>query len=258
LTEPLSSSVPERLKKAAGFRPEPARVDEVRRTLDADTQQAAVQFRKTFPDFVSRRPIMVVCSLGGFDGGTRPVEGAETLLFGPDVIAVIRPRGFNLRPFLEHELFHVHFANLHPDAPETVGEALWEEGLATYVSAALNPGATHDEISVPDALIAEASPRIPELSRRLLAHLDDPADGPTYKQFFYGSTEKVTEVPPRSGYVIGWRIAQELGQTRSLAELARMPPAESRAQVERALRRMAEAGDAGAVPSPDRRTDNQR
>ena len=258
LAEPFSSSIPERLKKAARFVPDPARVDEVRRTLDGDLEAAAVQFRRTFPEFVSRRPVYVVCSLGAFDGGTRPVDGADVLLFGADVIAVIRPPGFNLRPFLEHELFHVHHGNLHPDAPETVGAALWEEGLATYVSAALNPGATNDEISVPDALIAETTPRIPELSRRLLAHLDDPDGGPTYKQFFYGSTEKATEVPPRSGYVIGWRIARELGQTHSLAELARMPPAESRAQVERALRRLAEPGDAGAVPSADRRTDSAR
>ena len=240
LPEPLSTSVPERLKKAAGFRPDPARVDEVRRTLDADLQSAAVQFRKTFPDFVSRRPISVVCSLGAFDGGTRPIEGAEALLFGPDVIAAFRPRGFNLRPFLEHELFHVHHGNLHPDAPENVAQELWEEGLATYVSAALNPGATHDEISVPDRLIAEAAPRIPELSRRLLAHLDDPSGGPTYRQFFLASTEKV-EVPSRSGYLIGWQIAERLGRTRSLAELAAMSPAQSRAAIERELRTMAQS-----------------
>jgi hypothetical protein len=242
LEEPLSRSVPERLRKAARFRPDPARVDEVRRTLEADLREAAVQFRKTFPDFSSRRPISVVCSLGAFDGGTRPVEGAETLLFGPDVIAAIRPRGFKLRPFLEHELFHVHHGNLHPDAPETVGGALWEEGLATYVSAALNPGATNDEVSVPDTLVAEATPRIPELAGRLLAHLDDAAPGPVYRQFFLGSTEQV-EVPSRSGYLLGWRIAEAAGKTRSLAELAALSPAESRSLVERALRAMAQAGN---------------
>ncbi len=216
-------------------------MDEVRRTLEADLQDAAVQFRKTFPGFGSKRPVWVVCSLGAFDGGTRKVEGAETLLFGPDVIAAIRPRGFNLRPFLEHELFHVHHEALHPDAPETVGGALWEEGLATYVSAALNPGATNDEVSVPDALIAEATPRIPELAGRLLGHLDDAASAPVYRQFFYGSTEKA-EVPSSSGYLLGWRIAEAAGKTRSLAELAALSPAESRSLVERALRAMAQAG----------------
>lgn len=257
MTEPLSASVPEGLRKAVRFRPEPARVDEVRRTLEADLRDAAVQFRKTFPGFVSRRPVALVCSLGSFDGGTRDVEGVERLLFGPDVIAAIRPRGFNLRPFLEHELFHVHHANLHPDAPETVAAALWEEGLATYVSAALNPGATQDEISVPDALVAQATPRIPELSRRLLAHLDDPSGGPAYRQFFFGSTEPA-EVPPRSGYLIGWRIAETLGKTRSLAQLAALPPAESHLEVERALREMAQGGEGGARTESPGRTSSER
>ncbi|HET9035901.1 MAG TPA: DUF2268 domain-containing putative Zn-dependent protease [Myxococcaceae bacterium] len=239
LTEPLSASVPERLAKLpARFRPDPARVEEVRRTLEADLHATATEFRKTFPGFASNRPVALVCSLGAFDGGTRSVEGKSMLLFGPDVIAAIRPRGFDLRPFLEHELFHVHHGNLHPDAPETVGQSLWEEGLATYVSAQLNPGATADEVSVPEALVAEATPRIPELAGRLLAHLDDPADGPVYRQFFYGSTEKA-EVPPRSGYVLGWRIAEAAGKTRSLAQLAALSPAESRAVVEKALKGMA-------------------
>ena len=243
LDEPLSKSVPERLAKLpARFRPDPARVEEVHHALDADLQDAAVQFRKTFPGFASRRPVSVVCSLGAFDGGTRQVEGASMLLFGPDVIAAIRPRGFKLRPFLEHELFHVHHEALHPDAPETVGTSLWEEGLATYVSAALNPGATHDEISVPDALIAETTPRLAELAGRLLGHLDDPDSGPVYRQFFYGSTEKTPEVPPRSGYVLGWRIAEDAGKTRSLAQLAAMTPAESRAIVEQRLRTLAQPG----------------
>jgi hypothetical protein len=236
--------------KAARMRPDPARVEEVRRTLEADLADAAVQFRKTFPDFVAKRPVALVCSLGAFDGGTRKVEGASMLLFGPDVIAAIRPRGFNLRPFLEHELFHVHQENLHPDAPENVAESLWEEGLATYVSDALNPGATNDELSVPSALIAETTPRLPELSRRLLAHLDDPADGPVYKQFFYGSTEKGLEVPPRSGYVIGWQIARDLGKSRSLAQLAQMAPAQSRVEIERALHTLAASGDAGSSAQP--------
>ncbi|HET9158321.1 MAG TPA: hypothetical protein VFN91_16720 [Myxococcaceae bacterium] len=251
LDEPLAKSVSERLAKLpARFRPDPVRVEEVRRTLDADIQDAAVQFRKTFPGFVASRPVSVVCSLGAFDGGTRKVEGASMLLFGPDVIAAIRPRGFNLRPFLEHELFHVHHEALHPDAPDTVGGSLWEEGLATYVSAALNPGATHDEISVPDALIAKSTPRLAELAGRLLAHLEDASSGPVYRQFFYGSTEKDREVPPRSGYVVGWRIAEAAGKTRSLAQLAAMSPAESRALVERGLRELARtnAPDAGAGP----------
>ena len=251
LDEPLARSVPERLAKMGKmgkFVPDPTRVEEVRRTLDADLQESARDFRKTFPGFAMKRPVSVVCSLGAFDGGTRKVEGASMLVFGPDVIVAIRPRGFNLRPFLEHELFHVHHEALLPDAPQTVVQSLWEEGLATYVSAALNPGATHDEISVPDALIAAAMPRIPELASRLLGHLDDPDSGPVYKQFFYGSLEGTSGVPPRSGYVLGWKIAEAAGKTRSLPQLAAMTPARSRTLVEQQLRAWA------AKTTPERST----
>src|SRR5262249_30220808 len=150
-------------------------------------------------------------------------------------------------PFLEHELFHVHHEALLPDAPETVAQSLWEEGLATYVSAALNPGATHDEISVPDALIAAATPRLPELASRLLAHLDDSDSSPVYKQFFYGSLEANPEVPPRSGYLVGWKIAEAAGKTRSPAQLAALTPAQSRTLVEQELRAMSR--DAKTTPA---------
>jgi len=242
--QPPAKWIPERFQKMGPrFQADPVRVDEVRRTLDADLEAAAVAFRKDFPDFHPTRPVHVVCSIGAFDGAVRQVEGKDTLLFGPDVIAAIRPRGFNLRPLLEHELFHVFHEGLHPTAPETIGWGLWDEGLATYVSAALNPGATHEEISVPDDLIRRATPMIPELSRRLLAHLDDKAEGEVYGSFFLGPLDR-TDVPARNGYLIGWRIAESLGKTRSLDVLARMPPAQVRPEIERALRQMA-AGDGG-------------
>ena len=253
LDEPLSRSVPKGLAKMVKMRkflPDPTRVEEVRRALEADLQQSAVEFRKTFPGFSVKGPVSIVCSLGAFDGGTRKVEGASMLLFGPDVIAAIRPRGFNLRPFLEHELFHVHHEALLTDAPETVAQSLWEEGLATFVSDALNPGATHEEISVPDVLIAAATPRIPELATRLLAHLDDPDSSPLYKQFFYGSLEASSEVPPRSGYLLGWKIAEAAGKTRSLAQLAAMTPPQSRTLVEQELRTLARGAKTTPAGSP--------
>lgn len=182
---PLLEALRQRFQRiGTRFDADPARVEQVRKALPADLHAAVVRFRKTFPDFVPRRPAYVMCSLGAFDGGVREVRGQPTLLFGADTIASIRPSGFNLRPFLGHELFHVHHETLHPAAPETLGWNLWEEGLATYVSDALNPGASHDEISVPDDLIRRATPLIPALSAKLLEHLDGPASGETYSYFF--------------------------------------------------------------------------
>jgi hypothetical protein len=234
------------------FDPDPARVEPVRKALPADLRSAVTQFRRTFPDFVLRRAVFVICSVGAFDGAVRTVHGESALLFGPDTIAAIRPPGFNLRPFLEHELFHVHHGALHPDAPEKLWWNLWEEGLATYVSDALNPGATHDEISVPDDLIRRATPLIPELSRKLLQHLDDPDGAETYGYFFLGPLDR-TDVPARNGYLIGWRIAQELGRSRTLSELARMPPEQARVEVTRLLTSFAQAVDGGSGGSQPRK-----
>jgi hypothetical protein len=244
---PLLEALGDRFRRiGTRFDPSPARVEQVRAALPADLRAAVAEFRRTFPDFALRRPVYVMCSMGAFDGAVREVNGKATLLFGPDTIAGFRPPGFNLRPFLEHELFHVHHGLLHPDAPETLGWNLWEEGLATYVSDVLNPGATHDEISVSDDLIYRATPMIPELSRKLLAHLDDPAEGDLYGSFFLGPLDR-TDVPARNGYLIGWRIAQELGRTRSLAELARLTPAQARSEVARVLKTFAAVPDSGSL-----------
>ena len=88
LAEPLSTSVPERLKKAAPVpaRPRPGRrgaPDAGRPTSRTPRSSSGRRSRTSSPG----APSAVVCSLGAFDGGTRPVEGAEMLLFGPDVIA---------------------------------------------------------------------------------------------------------------------------------------------------------------------------
>jgi len=59
------------------------------------------------------------------------------------------------------------------------------------------------------------------------------------------STEKAPDIPPRTGYLLGWWIAEAEGKTRSLAQLAAMTPAESRVLVEDGLRTLAQsaAGD---------------
>lgn len=233
--KPLDEALRERFEQfGTKFRPAPPRVAEVARALPAALAQADVSFRQTFPDFTPREPVYVVCSLGAFDGGTRAVKGHSALLFGPDVIAALRPPGFDLRPFLAHELFHVYHEQLHPHAPGTILWGLWKEGLATEVSAALNPGATHEELSVPDDLIAKTKPLLPRLGRALLEHLDDGSDSKHYGYFFYGPLDR-TDVPARNGYVIGWTIAASLARTRSLSALAHATPREIRPPIVEAL-----------------------
>lgn len=199
-------------------------VAELRRVAGALPQllrEAIVDFRRTFPDFALREPIYELCSIGGFDGGTRSIQGREVLAFGPDVMAIIRPPGFNHRAFIEHELFHVYHRTWHPKEPDAIWWYLWSEGLATYVSHFLNPRATQDELSLPEDLIAKATPRLPELARTLLDHLEEGEDSSWYGYFFLGPLDR-QDVPARSGYLIGYRVAAQLARRHDLTALTHL------------------------------------
>ena len=58
-----------------------------------------------------------------------------------------------------------------------------------------------------------------------------------YRRYLLGA-KGTLDIPQRSGYLLGERIAAEAGKTRSLEELADLQPAEVRKLVESGLRRM--------------------
>jgi uncharacterized protein YjaZ len=154
-------------------------------------------------------------------------------MFGLDVIARLKEE---LSPLVVHELFHVYHGEVVADDPETFSWALWAEGLATYVSRRLNP-------KVPEQLVCCLPPIEPaEAAVDLLApealRLLDSEKREDYARFFLGGKE--LDIPSRSGYYLGYRIATEAGKTRTLEELAAMTPAEVRALEVVELRRMAE------------------
>jgi hypothetical protein len=49
-------------------------------------------------------------------------------------------------------------------------------------------------------------------------------------------------LPPRFGYYVGYLVARDVGQGRSLKALAQMPPAEVRGRLDGALRDLADCG----------------
>jgi uncharacterized protein YjaZ len=57
-----------------------------------------------------------------------------------------------------------------------------------------------------------------------------------YARYFLGGVDQ--DIPVRSGYYLGYLVARDLGETRSLAELARMTPGVVRPLLEQALRRL--------------------
>lgn len=200
----------------------------------------AALYAKTFPDFHCDFPIYLFDSLGQLDGAGRVVAGKPSLVVGIDMLAT---ENAALRPvFLAHEFFHRYHAQaagFSDDAGEgqPLWRVLWAEGLATYVSQKLTPGATlTDALMLPADLEARAKPKLPDIVAKLKPRLDkvDPA---TYRLLFtYGGKDaEKAGLPWRSGYYAGYLVAAELGKTKTLAQLAHLRGPALRKSIEAAL-----------------------
>jgi hypothetical protein len=227
---PLTTLIPQALAKV------PEHIDAMRsmnQSITNEVPEHIKSFRKSFPDFQCSTPIYFLYSMGAFDGSVRKVNGSPALMFGVDVIAVTF--GQNQDPLFAHELFHRYHNQVIQSQPDAIYWNLWEEGLATYVSRTLNPGLPDSKICCfPD--IEAVKKQLPEIAGRLLGKLDS-AKFEDVQEFFLGG-QKALDIPERSGYYIGYLIAKQLGETRSLEQLAKLPPDEVKKLEEQELKRM--------------------
>lgn len=202
----------------------------------------ARDFTATFPDFAPTTPVYFTVSLFNFDGGTREVGGKPALLFGIDGIARFHAPDASLKVFFDHELFHQYRDQIAPgpdsDDQGPLWEALWEEGLATYVSQQMNPGSSVADALMSPTLEGAAQPLLPALAQELLQNFAS-SDRQEYAAFFFGRNRR-PDLPPRCGYYVGYRVAQRLAVGRDLRELARLHGPELEAEVRAALQILAQ------------------
>jgi hypothetical protein len=205
-------------------------------TVARQLAEAQADFARTFPGSGKLPPTYLLHSLGEMDGGTRDIGGQTVLVFGADVIARVHAADANERAFFEHELFHVYHEPVMKGC-EAMWCSLWEEGLATYVAASLNPGAKPQELLLDEATMAKlrADPAPAACIIRRVALSTD--DG-NYKRLFNGGASMPGQ-PERLGYYIGELVVEQVGQGKTLPQLAAMPVPEARTRVLAALDRMA-------------------
>lgn len=247
----LGEFTPAALDKALAASLADARADADRPQVAGEVRGALAEaerrFGREFPGFRCDFPIYLMDSLGRLDGAGRQVGGRPALVVGVDQVAAER----NILPlpvFLSHELFHRYHSQAagfsdDPGEHQAIWRALWAEGLATYVSWRMNPGASVDATLIaPRDLAAKAQPHIQAIAADLLAHLGD-IDRETYRTYFTYGDPAVTArgLPWRSGYYAGFLVAQDLGRTRSLAQLAALKGPALEAEIRRALERLARA-----------------
>ena len=209
--------------KLAAFKDERAKFIETAGAFRAAFARGEQHFRRTFPDYRLRLPVYLVHSMGIQDGGTRTLNGRTILFFGADVIARIHDES-TIGPFLDHELFHAYHRRAFPGCEE-LWCSLWEEGMATYVAARLNPGATDRQLllTIPRPIAPEVEPQLAEAMCEVAAKFHSTSQD-DYGALFLGRA-KPGKFPPRYGYYIGYLLAKSIGKTMSLGAMANLPPA---------------------------------
>jgi hypothetical protein len=217
---------PEKAPKYPGKRP--ITLDDILatgRTITTDYARIEGTFRKAFPDYTCKTPISFGLSYYKFDGNqATDSPGKSRMRFGVETIALLHPPQ-ELPPFFQHELFHIYLAQtVGPVAPngtdQPVWWALWDEGLATYVSWKLNPTLTAPEIFwIPRDMETQMQPKLAEAARLMLADLDG-HEG--YSRWFTVSSSP-PGLPGRSGYYLGYLLAKHMDHG-DVAGLARTPP----------------------------------
>ena len=194
------------------------------RTITADYGHIEATFRKAFADYRCETPISFGISIYMFDGNqASDAPGKSQMRFGVEMITLLHKQR-DLPAFFHHELFHIYQAqamglDVPPDATQPVWWALWNEGLATYVSWKLNPTLTSAEIFwIPPDMEEQVQPKLAEAARLMLADLDG-HEG--YGRWFMGDSSP-PGLPVRSGYYLGYLMAKHLDRG-DLAALAHMP-----------------------------------
>ena len=183
-------------------------------------------------------PVTVLPSLFRFDAHLQPDGAQLPLFFGPDGIVRFHGAQADLNVLFTHELFHCYQAQKNPsmslDPVTPVFANLWIEGVATYASERLNPGASTLHVLLDDAELAgiDAS-TLRSAVQNLLAHWDA-SDDATLGAFF--QTGYHGAWPARTGYYIGLMAARRIGAGMGLSQMAAMPTPEVRTRLMQAVR----------------------
>lgn len=203
------------------------RMRKITQKLDKELPAAVANFKKTFPDFNWAGTVVFMPNFGMTDSGGGSINGKPYQMFGVDTIAAQYGENGNLSVLFSHELFHLYFGKFHPELGKNreKGEIplyllVWNEGLATYVSGRFNPNATIEELFLGQKVQTEVAPKMPELAKKIIDNFDN--GSPDVWKPFMSASKVNDEIPPRSGYYVGYKIAEELGEKMSLRKMTKL------------------------------------
>ncbi len=190
--------------------------------LGANLAAHTQSFAERFPDLDIKHEIYFLHSLGEMDGGTRDFNGRHYLVFGADGMVEYHdfPDYRDEGAFFHHELFHVYHRQIFDDCKD-IWCHVWVEGLATYVAATLHPNATESELllNLPTEMADHVRQNLRANLQDLKARILNPGEH-DYQSLL--TMDGHGDLPARRGYYLGYLIAQEIGRTHTLRDLARL------------------------------------
>ncbi|HEX7110941.1 MAG TPA: hypothetical protein VF216_00715 [Mizugakiibacter sp.] len=219
-----------------------AEVEAAAAYLRANVPAIMAGFGERFAGFRCDFTFYIAPTFGHMDGSAAYIDGQHRIVFAPDVIPRYHALA-DLKLLIDHETFHVYHhqrTGVFGASPEAVPQtlnALWSEGLATYVSWRMNPQASLDTALLQPGIPQGAQPHLAAIAADLLAHLDQ-ADETVFTHYFVAGRQP-PGYPPRAGYYVGVLVAQQLAKQYSLPQLAALNGDALRAQVATALRELA-------------------
>lgn len=183
------------------------------------------RFRTAFPAYRADAPACLLVSVFAFDVDARPRRGREPLFVGVDGVAKAMGETQDLNALLDQAAFRLFQLQANPQLwpasrPEPLWVRLWREGLAAYVGKSLNPAAPPPDASAPSEPDALAPGELRPVAGQALAALET-TDAAEAQRILEAGREG--DIPARSGYVLGLRLAERAGRSLSLDQLARLP-----------------------------------
>lgn len=124
---------------------------------------------------------------------------------------------------------HMHFNHPGPTALQTgtLGQCLWNEGLAEFTSAQLNPEFPKNKV-LQGALNQYSFENLKPLFNKFNNLIEVPLHEPTLpihqKWFGMGGEDDGIMIPAAAAYIMGYRTIEKLTEQYSLVDLLKMPP----------------------------------
>ena len=220
--------------------------------FDEQMPRAYADFTRAHPDLDPSLPIYLGPSLFSSSGQCRDLDGRTIVFYGLDVMAVVLADTTNHRPDIHHELFHAYHWQRNPaiaaatknsfekDRTTPVYNDLWIEGLAEHAARRLNPDAPLELILASKELAAKGPSIVAQVAGELRGRLDG-SNLDDFGDYFFFHTRR-TDLPSRSAYYVGLRLAEEVAKTRTLDEMIALQGEELRKVVDDGLKTLASGG----------------